>query len=339
MSGRHLLALVNDVLDLAKIEANEVRLERTLLEPRELAREAIAPFIGTVATKQLSLVVDVADDVPRQVYGDPLRLRQVLVNLVGNAAKFTHAGGIELRVARAAAGADVGEVSLRFEVVDTGIGIRPEAQPFIFDAFTQADSSTARRYGGTGLGLAICARLVGLMRGTLGVDSEPGKGTRFSFVLNLQDAQEAVTAAPADTAAAELSVAEGEVRSPTVLVVEDGEVNREVVRAMLTYHGLEPQFATDGYEALRRVESLAFDLILMDCMMPGIDGCETVRRIRRVEARTVREPATIVALTANARDDELRRCMNAGMNAFLSKPLSLQALGRVLQDWRAAARR
>jgi len=339
MSGRHLLALVNDVLDLAKIEANEVHLENAPLEPRELACEAIAPFIGMAATKQLSLVVHVADDVPHRLCGDPLRLRQVLVNLVGNAAKFTHKGGIELRVARAAAGTVAGEVPLRFEVVDTGIGIRPEALPFIFDAFTQADSSTARRYGGTGLGLAICARLVGLMGGTLSVDSEPGNGTCFSFVLNLHDAPELVTAAPSDTAAAELSVAGDEVRRPSVLVVEDSEVNREVVRAMLAYHGLEPQFATDGYEALRWVESLAFDLILMDCMMPGIDGYETVRRIRRIETRAARERATIVALTANAVDDDLRRCMSAGMNDFLSKPLSLQALGRVLKDWRAAVRK
>jgi PAS domain S-box-containing protein len=339
MSGRHLLALVSDVLDLAKIEANEVRLENALLEPRELAREAIAPFIGTAATKQLALVVDVADDVPHQLCGDPLRLRQILVNLVGNAAKFTHTGGIELRVARASAGTDTGDVPLRFEVVDTGIGIQPEAVPFIFDAFAQADSSTARRYGGTGLGLAICARLIGLMGGTLGVDSEPGKGTRFSFTLNLQGAREAVPTDRAATAPAKLSAAQVEVRRPTVLVVEDSEVNREVVQGMLACYGLEPRLAKDGYEALRWVESLAFDLILMDCMMPGIDGFETVRRIRRIEERTAREPAIVVALTANAGDDDVRRCMNAGMNDFLAKPLSVQALGCVLQNWCAGVQR
>jgi PAS domain S-box-containing protein len=338
MSGRHLLALVNDVLDLAKIEANEVRLEHERVEPRELVREAIAPFIGTAATKKLSLVVSVDDDVPQQVNCDPLRLRQVLVNLVGNALKFTHAGGVELRVARAAVQGSPHDATLRFEVVDTGIGIRPQALPYIFDAFTQADSSTARRYGGTGLGLAICARLVGLMGGTLCVDSEPGRGSRFSFVLRVPAAQVAIPVArPALAATAGARPAPG-LRVPSVLVVEDSEVNREVVHAMLAYHGVEPMLARDGHEALRMVQAQAFDLIFMDCMMPGIDGFETVRRIRHFESHTGRERAArIIALTANASDADLRQSMEAGMNEFLAKPLSLQALGRTLDGWRERA--
>jgi len=337
MSGRHLLALVNDVLDLARIEANEVRLENESVEPRELVREAIAPFIGTAATKQLSLGVDVADDVPRQVSCDPLRLRQVLVNLVGNAVKFTHTGGVELRVSRAGAEENADTASWRFEVIDSGIGIRPQALPHIFDAFTQADSSTARRYGGTGLGLAICARLVGMMGGTVGVDSTPGGGSRFSFVLQVPIAQ-----APASLAARPATApgARPVSRSltPTVLVVEDSEFNREIACAMLAHHGLEPALAKDGHEALRMVQAQAFDLIFMDCMMPGIDGFETVRRIRRFEADSRRErAATIVALTANARDTDLQHCMDAGMNDFLAKPLSLQALGRALDSWRTGA--
>jgi PAS domain S-box-containing protein len=340
MSGRHLLALVNDVLDLAKIEANEVRLENERVEPRELVREAIAPFIGTAATKLLSLVIDVADDVPRQVSCDPLRLRQVLVNLVGNALKFTHTGGVELRVTRAAPVQGSPDLTaLQFEVVDTGIGIRPEALPHIFDAFTQADSSTARRYGGTGLGLAICARLVGLMGSALRVNSTPGRGSRFSFVLHLTAMAEAVPVArptPAVPASARRAAGSPE---PSVLVVEDSEVNREIVCAMLAYHGIRPLLAKDGHEALRMVHAQAFDLIFMDCMMPGIDGFETVRRIRRFESNAEREPAaTIVALTANASDTDLLQCMDAGMNDFLAKPLSLQALGRALDAWRERAR-
>ena len=338
MSGRHLLALVNDVLDLAKIEANEVRLERERVEPRELAREAIAPFIGTAATKQLSLIVSVADDVPRQVSCDPLRLRQVLVNLVGNAVKFTHSGGVELHVSRAATGeAGSGNTTLQFEVIDTGIGIPREALPHIFDAFTQADSSTARRYGGTGLGLAICARLVGLMGSKLRVDSTPGHGSRFSFVLHLPAMPEVAPAAQRAPAAPGARPKPNS-RTPTVLVVEDSEVNREIACAMLAYHGIKPLLAKDGHEALRMVHAQAFDIIFMDCMMPGIDGFETVRRIRRFESDSARERvATIVALTANASDTDLLQCMDAGMNDFLAKPLSLQALGRALDAWRERA--
>jgi PAS domain S-box-containing protein len=337
MSGRHLLALVNDVLDLAKIEANEVRLENETVEPRELMREAIAPFIGTAATKQLSLAVDVAEDVPQQVSCDPLRLRQVLVNLVGNAVKFTHSGGVELRVSRARTEEHSSTVSLHFEVIDTGIGIEPQALPHIFDAFTQADSSTARRYGGTGLGLAICARLVGLMGGAVSVDSTPGCGSRFSFVLRIPIAQAA--ASPAVHAGATPGARPvSRSHTPTVLVVEDSEFNREIVCAMLGYHGMTPSLASDGHEALRMVHAQAFDLIFMDCMMPGIDGFETVRRIRRFEADSGREhAATIIALTANARDTDLQHCMDAGMNDFLAKPLSLQALGRALDSWRCGA--
>ena len=336
MSGRHLLALVNDVLDLAKIEANEVRLEHEPVAPRELAREAIAPFIGAAATRGLELAVDVEDDVPQRACFDPLRLRQILVNLVGNAVKFTHAGRIGLRVARAPSAHPSG-LALRFEVSDTGIGIRSEALPHIFDAFTQADSSTARRYGGTGLGLAICARLVRLMGGALSVQSTPGHGTCFSFVLETALVPEPEAACP-PSALAGPSAAPGQC-PPAVLVVEDSDLNREVVCAMLAYHGVEPAFAKDGYEALGCVQSRAFDLIFMDCMMPGIDGYETVRRIRRLESRSARRPATIVALTANAGEDDLRQCMDAGMNDFLSKPLSLQALGRVLDAWRDPAAR
>jgi len=338
MSGRHLLALVNDVLDLAKIEANEVRLENERVTPRELVREAIAPFIGTAATKQLSLVVNVADDVPPQVSCDPLRLRQVLVNLVGNAVKFTHNGGVELKVSRAAVvepSAD--SVTLQFEVIDTGIGIRPEALPHIFDAFTQADSSTARRYGGTGLGLAICARLVGLMGGSLDVDSTSGSGSRFSFVLRVAALAEPVACARRMPAAASPRTASGS-RTPTVLVVEDSDVNREIVCAMLAYHGIKPLLAKDGHEALRMIQAQAFDVIFMDCMMPGIDGFETVRRIRRFESSSARaHAATIVALTANASDTDLLQCMDCGMNDFLAKPLSLEALGRALDAWRERA--
>ena len=333
LSGRHLLALVNDVLDLAKIEANQIRLECELLAPRELMREAVAPFIGAAATKNLALQVQVADDVPERVRSDPLRLRQVLVNLIGNAVKFTHTGSIQVRVQRVAT-LD-GRLTLQFEIVDSGIGIQSEALPFIFDAFTQADSSTARRYGGTGLGLAISAKLVRLMGGELRVDSEPGKGSRFHFSL----AVTAVDSAPLLPLIAPAPQRGPGAAKPTVLVVEDSDVNLEVACAMLEYFGVVPHVAKDGLEALHRVEEGTYDLIFMDCMMPGIDGYETARRIRALEIALGRaQPAAIVALTANASDSDLQQCMEAGMNDFLSKPLSLQALSRALEAWSPGAR-
>ncbi|HSV70001.1 MAG TPA: PAS domain-containing protein [Methylibium sp.] len=343
LSGRHLLALVNDVLDLAKIEASEMRLEAARVAPRRLAEEAAAPFIGTAAAKGLRLSIRVTDDVPAEVWCDPLRLRQVLVNLLGNAVKFTPAGSVELRISRAApiaAAGDRGPDRLCFEVFDTGIGIQPEALPHIFDAFTQADSSTARRYGGTGLGLAICARLVRLMGGELHADSRPGVGSRFHFALTvIADVRSPGVGQPEPAAEPQSGRAPTAGRRlPAVLVVEDSEINLEVARAMLGYHGVTPTVAHDGLAALRLAEAEAFDIIFMDCMMPGIDGYETVRRIRRLEAAQGRaRAATIVALTANVGESDVRQCLEAGMDDFLAKPVTLQTIGRVLEGWRGIA--
>ena len=339
LSGRHLLALVNDVLDLAKIEANEVRLEITPIDPRALMRESIAPFIGIAATKGLALEVSVAPDVPACVRADPLRLRQVLVNLVGNSIKFTHRGGIWLRVSRTGI-SESGQVLLQFEVTDSGIGIHPAALPYIFDAFTQADSSTARQYGGTGLGLAITARLLRLMGGELRVQSTPERGSRFHFDLSVHVVDQVAPGASLPCTETRPSPLEADtVRRLKVLVVEDSPVNQEVVSAMLDYFGIVPDLASDGYEALERVAARHYDIVFMDCMMPGLDGYETVRRIRRLEAQSARsQRSVVIALTANAGESELRQCMSVGMDDFLSKPLSLQSLRRVLDHWARADR-
>lgn len=337
LSGRHLLELVNDVLDLAKIEANEIRFERESVDVRQLLREAIAPFIGVATTKGLTLKVDVAPDLPARIWSDPLRLRQVLVNLVGNAIKFTHHGWVRLRVIRpASVNSPDRKFSLEFEVTDSGIGIPQHAQSHIFDAFTQADSSTARRYGGTGLGLAITARLVRLMGGELRVDSEPDRGSRFHFALcvdPVEDLHEAPVHdfAPKVAARPETSSARRNLR---VLVVEDSPVNQEVARAMLAHCDVQPVLASGGHEAIELLARQDFDLVFMDCMMPVLDGYETVRRIRRFEAEQARvSPIPIVALTANAGEEDLQQCMAAGMNDFLGKPLSLQSLRRALDRW------
>ncbi len=189
VSGQHLLALLGDVLDLAKFEAGAIHLESRSIDVRQLMSEAMAPFVGTAAVKGIAMRVEIGPGVPASFFGDPLRMRQILVNLISNAVKFTHGGHISIRACRASC-ADGATAAVRFEVEDTGIGIRPEALAHIFEAFTQAESSTARRYGGTGLGLAINARLVRLMGGDLAVDSEPGRGSRFHFDLRVDSADE-----------------------------------------------------------------------------------------------------------------------------------------------------
>jgi PAS domain S-box-containing protein len=323
MSGQHLLALVNDVLDLAKIEASELQLECEPLELALLAQEATAPFTAAAATKGLALGTEVAPGLPAQVRGDALRLRQILVNLLGNAVKFTPAGSVSLRIEAAPQG------RVRFEVSDTGIGIRPEALPHVFDAFTQADSSTARHFGGTGLGLTISARLVRMMGGEIEVESCPGQGSRFHFTLALAGVVAAPAAAPEPVPA---------VAAPRVLVVEDSEVSLEVAIAMLGFHGVQADVARDGHEALARIGEHAYELVFMDCMMPGIDGFETVRRLRQLEQALGRtRPATVVALTANVSDADLQRCRAADMDDFVAKPVSLQAIGEALQRWGAPA--
>jgi two-component system, sensor histidine kinase len=305
------------VLDLAKIEASELHVESKPLELAQLAQEAAAPFVAAAVAKGLLLRTELASDLPRRVRGDVLRLRQILLNLLGNAVKFTLAGQVALRIAA------VGPDRLRFEVADSGIGIPAAALPHVFDAFTQADSSTARHYGGTGLGLAISARLVRLMGGEIQVESEPGTGSRFSFTLPLPPEPDAPRAAA------------GSAPAPArVLVVEDSEVSLEVACAMLRHHGVEPDVARDGHEALALAARHAYDVVFMDCMMPGIDGYETVRRLRQLERQLGRErPATVVALTASVSPGDLQRCCDAGMQDFVAKPVSLQALGEVIARW------
>jgi len=289
---------------------------------KPMAATPTGPFTAEAAVKGLALTSVMAADLPALVRGDALRLRQILVNLLGNAIKFTPSGQVALHIEAAPQG------GVRFEVSDTGIGIAPDALAHVFDAFTQADSSTARHYGGTGLGLAISARLVRLMGGCIEVESRLGQGSRFHFTL-------ALASAPAHAGAAPAAKPLGE--PPRVLLVEDSEVSMEVATAMLGFHGLQADRASNGYEALACVREHAYDLVFMDCMMPGIDGYETVRRLRVLEQSLGRmRPARVVALTANVSDSDPQRCRDAGMDDFVAKPVSLQAIGAVLQRWSAA---
>jgi signal transduction histidine kinase/ActR/RegA family two-component response regulator len=321
-SAGSLLSIINDVLDFSKIEAGRLTLERTVVQPRVTLDEAIG-LMGVVARgKGLTLTGEVAPDVPASVWGDANRLRQIVLNLIGNAIKFTEQGGVTVSIRRAEETAQ--HVLLRCTVTDTGIGIDPAAQDRLFKAFSQADASTTRKFGGTGLGLAICRQLAELMGGAIGVESTPGHGSTFWFTVRLER-----MSAEEQSVVATVRVPERVAPSAAlnVLLVEDTPVNQMVGVRMLKKLGHKVQVANNGAEAITAVAGARYDVVLMDCLMPEVDGFEATRRIRAAEADG-RLP--IVALTASVSPEDRRRCIEAGMDAFLSKPVNLAELARVL---------
>ncbi|MCA9571130.1 MAG: response regulator, partial [Myxococcales bacterium] len=321
-SGEHLLSLLEQILDVSRIESGELELVAQPFDLHALLLGIRDLFRPLAANRQLALEVRLDEGVPVQVVGDPLRVRQVLVNLVDNAVKFTDVGSITVR-ASCPDPADPGWV--RVEVVDTGIGVGTDEVEALFDTFSQGEDSDARRYGGSGLGLAISSRLCRLMGGRLEVDSEPGRGSTFHFDVRLEPAEDTSPMAPA--------VAETEpVRLPSdlgILVVEDNLVNQKVVVGMLERLGCKAAVASGGAEALRAVEASPPDLVLMDLQMPGMDGLEATRRIRR-EFASVLHP-WIIAVTAAAQAEDRRRSLDAGMNDYLAKPVRLVELRRALE--------
>jgi CheY-like chemotaxis protein len=327
-SGRHLLAVLNDVLDVSKIESGHLALESVAFDLREVLDDAVAMFLQPALAKGLALGSHFTPPqrAPR-LRGDPLRLRQVLVNLIGNAVKFTAHGSVVVRVDLVDNGAGWAQVHLGVE--DTGLGIAPEAHDRVFDAFSQADNSTTRRFGGTGLGLAICKRIVTSMGGNIGLESAPGHGSHFSVDLRLPtvrptDTPDQPATPPAKAGHSRLMGA--------VLLVEDNPVNQSVAAAMLKRLGLQCQLADHGAKALDLVRGQDFDLVLMDCQMPVMDGYAATAAIRQLpDGRGARLP--IVALTANAAPGEAEKCLAAGMNAYLAKPITLNALHALLSRW------
>jgi PAS domain S-box-containing protein len=320
-SGEMLLALINDILDLSKIEAGAMRLERIAFDPRA-SIEAVARVLDPLAErKNLRLELDI-QDLPPAVLGDPLRFQQILFNLAGNAIKFTSQGTITLQAH--GAGGDC-----FFAVRDTGIGIRPEEQARLFQPFSQADDSTTRQFGGTGLGLVISRQLVRLMRGEMGLESVPGEGSRFWFRLPLEVATGPV-AVPHTTLVPSSALA-----GQRVLVVEDNDVNRRLITAFLCKFGCEYMVANDGQSALEICrQDDQFQLILMDCQMPRLDGYEATRQIRALGGNWSRIP--IIALTANAMTGDRERCLDAGMDDYLTKPLTPATLEAKLAQWLCA---
>ncbi len=327
-SAATLLGIINDILDFSKVEAGRLELEELEFDLVDQVNGLTAAFVPQARAKGLELRVNWAPDVPRWLRGDPGRLRQVLTNLVGNALKFTDQGSIAIDVSQVATAP--GQAVLRFVVADTGIGIPGGQQAALFQPFTQADASTTRRYGGTGLGLAICRRLVELMGGSIDVVSREGLGSQFGFTVRLglavpgQAEPESPATALANTFAD---------RPARVLVVEDNTTNQQVATGLLRRLGLRADAVADGAEALRALESLPYDLVLMDVQMPVMDGLEATTAVRSTGSQVRNHRVPIVAMTARAMGGDRERCLAAGMNDYITKPVVPTELVAVLRRW------
>jgi CheY-like chemotaxis protein len=329
-SGSHLLGLIQDILDHARIEAGRIDLRPEPTPLRWFLGAVLDPMRGTGEAKGVGLTSEIGDGVPAAIHVDRLRLRQILTNLVGNALKFTEAGEVAVAVAAVAgtAGSRL-EVSVR----DTGIGMDPDALSRIFRRFAQADETTNRRFGGTGLGLVISRGLARAMGGDLRAESTPGAGSYFTLDLPLVRAEATPHLGPECTEEA-TSALEG----ARVLLVEDDRTNRKVAEGLLGRLGCSVVHCADGRQALDRLARDSFDLVLMDCQMPRVDGYEATREIRSWEndvspARRAASRTPIVALTASATEEVHSRCLASGMDDVLTKPMDAARLREILESW------
>jgi signal transduction histidine kinase len=331
-SNAHLLLeLLNEILDFSKLESGKFTLDDAPFELRREIEVLIGTFGYRAAEKGLDLQSRIEEGVPDRLRGDALRLRQVLMNLISNAVKFTEAGNVVLRVELESRSED--RVRIRFAVTDTGIGISPEDQERIFAPFTQVDASSTRKHGGTGLGLAIASDLVRAMGDTLGVESRTGVGSTFHFALNLSTIPQAhATEAPAGIPIAPVAdaVEASPVPSLRILVAEDTPTNQKLISHVLAKRGHVVEIVATGEDAVAAVEAQAFDVILMDVQMPKMDGLEATTKIRELPAGR-RVP--IVALTAHAMSGDRQRCIDAGMDDYLPKPLDIRKLLEVVEEY------
>jgi signal transduction histidine kinase len=324
-SAHILFGLVDEILDFAKIEANQIILRDEVMDLRDLVREIALVLSPQAQAKGLVLDFELAPDLPSAVSGDPVRIRQILVNLLANAIKFTERGSVTCRIA--SLGTVNAEITLKIEVSDTGMGIPEDQHSAVFETFHQVDGSKSRANAGSGLGLSICKRLVELMGGEIGLESRPGEGSRFWCVLRLT----VVSAEPQSGTGVHDDVFSGVAAldgKPRILVVEDNSTNRKLVSALLKRTGYPHDLATNGLEALRMVDEQSYGIILMDCQMPEMDGLEATRCIRAKTA-PARGPA-IVALTASAVCGDREECFAAGMDDYLSKPVERKNLEAML---------
>ena len=330
-SASALLPIINDILDLAKMEAGKLRLERNPFNLSVLASQLAALFEKRARAKGLEFSAEIPPSISENAIGDANRLRQILSNLLDNAVKFTEQGEVKFRVSVERESPE--QVGVRFTVSDTGIGIPADQLDRIFESFTQGDGSASRKYGGTGLGLAISKHLVELLGGHIAVKSTPREGSTFWFGVALEK-----TARPAPEAVRVSTPAPltnpADLRSVRVLIAEDNELNKKLSLRLLGKLGIEAEAVSDGRQALEAVSKNTFDLILMDCQMPEMDGFEATAIIREKERNRRHTP--ICALTANAMDGDRERCLAAGMDDYLCKPIGLDQLRGVVERWIAA---
>lgn len=322
-SGDALLSIINDILDFSKIEAGKLELEHINFSLKEICESLEHLFIAQLTEKRLEYTFNLDPSIPEFLCGDPLRIKQILLNLISNSLKFTSEGGIYLDIHCISAQPSI---ELEFKVRDTGIGIPSTKLDSLFEAFTQVDSSTTRKYGGTGLGLQISKRLIELMNGHIRVESKLGEGSTFIFNVQL-DVGEAVTKhiieAPTTSRPSNLN---------RILIAEDNKTNQMVISAMLKRLGYEFDITNNGQEAITALKSGKYNIVLMDCQMPVLDGISATRKIRENQQFS---DLPVIALTAGATESEQKECFAAGMSDFLSKPIKMELLKATLTKWEA----
>ena len=331
-SAESLMKIINDILDLAKIESGKIELEQIPLDLEHIVKSVYKILTVSVKDKPVKISYTISDDIPKRLQGDPTRIRQILLNYGSNAVKFTKEGRINISLT--CSGESDKDVIVKLNVSDTGLGIPEEKKSLLFKPFSQTDSSTTRRFGGTGLGLAICKQIATLMDGEVGVKSEPGEGSQFWATVRLQktDKEAASVQMTMDDRGDQDHVADssGKLR---ILLAEDNLMNQRVIQKMLEREGFDIRIAETGTQAVEAVEKDTFDIVLMDIHMPEMDGYEATRTIRKLEKGSDRH-IPIIALTASVMDSDKRACLNAGMDGFIPKPVDKEKLIRSLLDAR-----
>ncbi len=330
-SGESLLLIINDILDFSKIEAGRLVLESVDFDPRMVVDDVLSLLSEQAHRKGLVLTADIAANLPQALNGNPTRLRQILLNLVGNALKFTEHGLVSISIQAN----KYKNTILDFRISDTGIGIRPEVQQRLFQPFIQADSSHTRRFGGTGLGLAIVKQLVELMGGCIAVQSELGHGSSFSFSLTFEPATAPVLSALEDNLqqSKKIQSLRSSWQGTRILLAEDTLTNQEVMKAMLYGFGCEVDIVQNGQQALDVLKNSHYDLVLMDCQMPEMDGFEATRLFRHYETEQGLPRVPVVAVTASVLNDERAACLACGMDDVLAKPFKRKELATTLERW------
>lgn len=334
-SGAVLLALINDILDISKIEAREVHFENVSFDMENLVESALKIIKPKLKDKNLEVYCDFAENIPKSFKGDPARIRQVLLNLLSNAVKFTEEGEIHVSVGLEEPPSEPLEENmhiLKISVKDTGIGIPEDKQETIFDAFTQVDTSIARKYGGTGLGLAISKAIVERMDGQIRVESEEETGSEFMFTLKLEEVpviEKEISPAQSEQPETPSSTVESECKGIRVLVAEDNPINQKLINVLLENMGCEVDLVSNGQEAIKKIKISDYNLCLMDVWMPVMDGLKATELIRK----DINRELPIIALTAAAMKEDEEKCLTSGMNDYLSKPIDVRKLKEKILKW------